>query len=92
MAEEKKTNKTQGTVESFVEIFRVFGQAVGEVFDDPQLRNKAREFADSAANSARTLVDRFKDEDVQARFKEVGKAAEEFGKNVAEIFKNEKKE
>jgi hypothetical protein len=73
-------------------MLRAFGQAIGEVFDDPELKRKAKEFADSAASSAKTLTNRFKDEDVKAKFRDVGKAAEEFGRSVADYFKKEKKE
>ena len=34
MSEEGKTNKKQ-TVDSFAEMFKSFGEAIGEVFDDP---------------------------------------------------------
>jgi [ribosomal protein S5]-alanine N-acetyltransferase len=73
-------------------MFKSFGQAVGKVFDDPELKRKAKEFADSAADSAKTMANRFKDEDVKAKFRDVGKAAEEFGKSVKDSFKKEKKE
>jgi len=33
---------------------------------------------------------RFKDEDVKDKFREVGKAAQDFGKSVAEHFKDNK--
>jgi len=84
--EDKEAGK-RGTADSFAEMFRSFGQAVGEVFNDPELKNKAKQFADSAAESAKTLAGRFKDEDVKAKFRDVGKAAEDFGKNVADKFR-----
>jgi hypothetical protein len=89
--DDKSSGKKQ-TADSFVEIFRAFGQAIGEVFDDPQLKSKAKEFADTATDSAKTLANRFKDEDVKAKFRDVGKAAEEFGKSVADHFKKGKTE
>ncbi len=49
MSKEEKTNKKQ-TADSFVEMFRVFSQVIGEVFDDFELKRKAKEFADSAAD------------------------------------------
>jgi predicted enzyme related to lactoylglutathione lyase len=80
------------TADNFVEMFRTFGEAIGQVFDDPELKRKSKEFADSAADSAKTLANRFKDEDVRAKFRDVGKAAEEFGKSVTDYFKKEKQE
>jgi uncharacterized protein len=85
--QDNKTSGKKQTADSFAEIFRTFGQAMGEVFDDPELKDKAKEFADTATDSAKTLANKFKDEDVKAKFRDVGKAAEEFGKNIEDFFK-----
>jgi ribosomal-protein-alanine N-acetyltransferase len=77
MTQKGKSDK-KTAADNFAEMFRAFGQAIGEVFDDPDLKKKAKEFADSATDSAKTLADRFKDEDVRAKFRDVGRAAEEF--------------
>jgi ribosomal-protein-alanine N-acetyltransferase len=84
----KQENKNP--VDSFAEMFEAFGIAMGKVFDDPELKEKAREFGKAASDSASTLGNRFKDEEVQAKFKEMGKAAEEFGKSVVDMFKDKK--
>lgn len=89
MAEQEK-QEDKKLVESFTEMFESFGAAMGKVFDDPALKEKAKEFGKAAADSANTLGNRFKDEDVQEKFKEVGKAAEQFGKSVADLFKEKK--
>ena len=79
-----------GPAENFAEMFKTFGQAISEVFNDPELKQKAKEFAESAADSAKTLGNRFKDEDVKDKFRDVGKAAEVFGKSIADCFKQDK--
>lgn len=89
MSPEKNTGK-KTPAENFAEMFRAFGQAISEVFNDPELKEKAKEFAESAAESAKTLGSRLKDEDVRTKFRDVGKAAEEFGKSVADYFKADK--
>lgn len=76
--------------EAFAEMFRTFGNAISEIFNDPQLKEKARDFGKSAADSAETFGKRFKDEDVKAKFKDVGRAAQEFGKSIADYFKEDK--
>jgi hypothetical protein len=91
MTEENQEHKTE-TIESFADLFKTFGQAVGDIFNDPELKKKAKEFADSASASADTLVDRLKEEDIKEKFRDVGKAAENFGKNVADIFKDKKQQ
>ncbi len=63
---------------------------MSEIFNDPELKQKAKEFAESAAESAKTFGSRFKDEDVKDKFRDVGKAAEDFGKSIADHFKKDK--
>ena len=46
-----------------------------------------KEFSESASSSAKTLVNRLKDEEVKEKFRHVGKAAEELGKSIADCFK-----
>jgi len=85
VSEEKVQEKT--AAENFGELIKAFGNAVGEIFDDPKLKEKAKEFADSATESAKIFGSRFKDEEVKAKFQGVGKAAQDFGKSVADCFK-----
>jgi len=68
-------------------MFRAFGEAISEIFNDPQLKAKAKEFGDSAANAAKTFGNRFQDDEVKAKFQEVGKAAQDFGKSITDRFK-----
>ncbi|HUV75182.1 MAG TPA: hypothetical protein VMW00_00855 [Dehalococcoidales bacterium] len=89
MSQEDKSNKKTAT-ENFSEMFKTFGDAVSEIFDDPKLKEKAKEFADSAAKSAKIFGSRFKDEEVKDKFRDVGKAAQDFGKSVADCFKADK--
>lgn len=91
MSPEEKSDKRK-PVENFAEMLRAFGRAVSEVFDDPELKKKAKEFTDSATDAATTQPSRLRDEEVKAKFREVGRAAEEFGKGVLDHFKKEKKE
>lgn len=87
-SEDKSTNKSH--LDNFTEIFTTFGAAMSEIFNDPELKKKAGEFTDTAKDSAKTLADRLKDEDVKNKFRDVGKAAEEFGKSISDIFESKK--
>jgi len=89
MPQQEKSDRKQA-VDNFVEIFTSFGQAVGEIFNDPALKEKTREFTESASASAKTLASRFKDEEVKAKFRDIGKAAQVFGKSVVDSFKDDK--
>ncbi|MBN1855678.1 MAG: hypothetical protein JW846_01840 [Dehalococcoidia bacterium] len=87
MDESSENNRSAG--ESLGQMFTAFGQAISEIFSDPELKAKAREFGDAAAQSAATLGHRFEDEDVKEKFRQAGTAAEDFGKTVSEYFKSD---
>ena len=89
MSQEAKSDKRQAA-DNFAEMFKAFGQAISEIFNDPELKKKAKEFTESASGSAKTLANRIKDEDVRNKFRDVGKAAEEFGQSIAGCFKKDK--
>jgi hypothetical protein len=76
--------------ESFADMFKEFGSAMSEIFNDPELKEKAKEFGESTAASAKTFAARFKDEDVKNKFRDVGKAAKKFGESMADYFKEDK--
>jgi hypothetical protein len=88
MPENEEGKKSPG--ESFADMFKEFGSAISEIFNDPQLKEKAREFGESASASAKVFASRFKDEDVKNKFKDVGKAAKNFGEGVADYFKDDR--
>jgi len=83
--EQKKT-----PADNLGDMFDALGDAMGHIFNDPKLKEKARDLGKAAKESAETLGERFKDEEVKAKFKDVGKAAQAFGKNVAGIFTDDK--
>ncbi len=76
--------------DSLRQMFVAFGDAFSEVFNDPELKAKAKEFGEAATDSALQLGRRFKDDDVKQRFRQAGDAAETFGRSVAEYFKSDK--
>jgi len=65
---------------------REFGNVLGEIFKDPKVREKAQEFARSTGEAVQAFIDKFKEEEVKQRFKQAGRAAEEFGQKVAKRF------
>jgi len=77
--------------ESLRQMFIALGDAFSEVFNDPELKAKAKELGDAASQSASRLGSRFKDDDVKQRFRQAGDAAETFGKSVADYFKSDRK-
>ena len=71
------------TLTGFSTIFKVYAC-------DPDLKEKAKELGRSVVESGETLGRRFQDDDVKAKFGDVGKAAQEFGKSLVDYFKPEK--
>ena len=49
MSQESEPGK-KSPAENFAEMFKAFGQAMSEIFDDPELKEKARDFVESAAD------------------------------------------
>ena len=71
-------------------MFEAFGKTVSKIFNDPELKEKAREFCKSATQSAETFGSRFRDEDIRAKFRDVGEAAQDFSKSIAAHFREDK--
>jgi len=74
--------------DSLGQMFAAFGQAIGEIFNDPEVKAKAKELGDAATASVDTLGQRLKDEDVREKLRQAGEAAEQFGHSVAEYFRS----
>ncbi len=86
----KKNVSPKSVPESFVEMVGQLGSALGEIFRDPKVKEKAQEFAKSVTETAQAFADQFKDEKVQNKFKQAGQAAQEFGEKVSNYFETEK--
>jgi len=76
--------------ESFADMMKNFGSAVAEIFNDPALKEKAKDFGESASQSAKAFAGRFKDEEVKSKFRDLGAAAKNFGESVTDYFKDDK--
>jgi len=85
--DEKKSKSNPS--DNFAEMMKDFGSAIAEIFNDPALKEKAKEFGQSATDSAQTFASRFKDEDVKKKFKDLGTTAKKFGDSVAAYFKDD---
>ncbi|MBM3700034.1 MAG: hypothetical protein FJW68_03820 [Actinobacteria bacterium] len=82
-------NPQNSPADNFAEMMKDFGGAIAEIFNDPGLKERAKEFGQSAADSAKTFASRFKDEDVKKKFKDLGITAKKFGDSVASYFKDD---
>ena len=83
----KKKQIEKAAAERFGEMLAAFGGTISEILDDPKLRKKGVEFAQSVAASAKVVESTIKDEEMRAKFRDVGKAAQDLGKSLVAHFK-----
>lgn len=62
------------------------GAAMGKIFNDPLLKEKAGDLGKAITESAETLGNRFKDPEVKVKFKEAGDSVQAIGKNISDTF------
>ena len=87
MAEKGKYNRKKAA-DDLGKVMKTFGETVGQIFNDPELREKAKEFSQSIVNSAaKVIASPSKDNEVKAKFRDVGKAAQTLGKSITDNFK-----
>ena len=87
----KKSRETKETAEKIGEMLRAFGDTVGEILDNPEVKEKAKEFAASVVDAAAKVAQsKVKDEEVRARFRNVGEAAKTLGETLEKRFKEKK--
>jgi ribosomal-protein-alanine N-acetyltransferase len=73
--------------ENLGKMLKSFGETISEIFEDPELRKKAKEFSQSVMDSAARIVEgKLKDDEAKAKFRDVGKAAQSLGKTLVERF------
>ena len=87
MAPKEKTPARNEQADALGKMLKKFGDTVSEIMEDPKLREKALEFSKSVVDAAAKFAStKIKDEDVRAKFADVGKAAQAFGKSVVDEF------
>ena len=84
----KKNKETSKAIETLAESLRVFGNTLGEIFNDPDVKEKARIFASSVVDAAAKVVEeKVKSEETKAKFRDAGKAATTLGDSIKSHFK-----
>ena len=69
------------------ELLKKFGNTVSEILNDPEVKKKAKEFAESVVDSAAKVTQsKIEDKEIRARFRNVGKAAQTLGKDLENHF------
>ena len=87
---EKESSNRSHPVEDFRAIFEAFGKAISEVFNDPELKEKAKELGNSIAKSAETFGNRFQMRMSKGNSEKQVRRLKKFGKSIANYFKANK--
>ena len=84
----KQKQDTKETAEKIGKLLKAFGASVSEILETPEVKIKATEFAESVVDAVvKTSQRKVKDEEVRARFRDVGKAAKTLGATIEKHFK-----
>jgi hypothetical protein len=84
----KQKQDSNQTAEKIGELLKAFGASVSEILETPEVKIKATEFAESVVDAVvKTSQRKVKDEEVRARFRDVGKAAKTLGATIEKHFK-----
>ncbi len=89
--DENNINENKDTSDKFAHIFEEFGNAVAEIFNDPKLKEKAKEFGEISADSTKALGERLHAEELKSRLKDVEKVADDFSQRLYRSFEDEEK-
>ena len=96
MAVKAKTKTTANAdvkkdAENLGKMIRSFGNTIAEIFDDPEIRQKAKDFSQSVIDSAARVVEsKIRSQQNKAKFRDAGRAAQSLGKTLVEHFDTEK--
>jgi len=75
--------------EALGEMMKKFGTTIGEILEDPKVKESAKEFASVVADAAARVAEKkIKAEEVRRKFRNVGKAAQTLGSSVEAHFQS----
>jgi ribosomal-protein-alanine N-acetyltransferase len=78
---------TRKAAETLGKMLKDFGNTVGEIFEDPEVKENAKKFAESVTDAAAKVIEaKVKDDEIKTRIKNVGKAAQTLGSSLEKHF------
>ncbi len=82
-------HQTKTAAEVLGGLFKDFGKTMSEILEDPQLSEKAKEFAKAVTEATVKVAEsKVKGEELRSRIRNVGKAARVLGENLEKHFKD----
>jgi len=86
-AKAKEKYDAKKDAENLGQVVRSFGEAISEIFEDPEVRKKAKDFSQSVVDAAARVVEsKIRHEEAKKKFREAGRAAQSLGKTLVEHF------
>ena len=86
----EENRETKKAIDTLGKLLRTFGDTVGEILDDPAVKEKAKEFAATVVDAAAKVAEsRINSEEKRRKIRNVGKAAQTLGRSVETHFMNE---
>ena len=83
----KTDSETKKAAEALGDLLKKFGTTVSEIFEDPKVKESAKEFAASVVDAAAKVAEsKIKAEEIRKKFRNVGKAAQTLGNSVETHF------
>lgn len=84
-----KKHDTKKAAETLGEMLKAFGATVGEILEDPKVKEAAKQFAASVVDAAAKVAESKTDtEEMRSKFRNVGKAAQTLGNSLDKNFKS----
>lgn len=85
----EKKHETKKAAETLGEMLKTFGDSVGEILDDPKVKEAAKKFAASVVDAAAKVAEsKIEAEKIRSKFRNVGKAAQALGNSLDKNFKS----
>jgi hypothetical protein len=82
-----ENRETKNAAETLGDMLKIFGNTVGEILDDPKVKESAKSFATSVVDAAAKVAEsKIKAEEMRRKFRNVGKAAQTLGSSVESHF------
>jgi len=73
--------------ESLGKMVKSFGETISEIFEDPEVRKKAKDFSQSVIDAAAKVVEsKVRKAEAKKKFRDAGRAAQSLGKTLVEHF------
>ena len=86
-AKAKGKYDAKADAERLGKVVKSFGEAISEIFEDPEVRKKAKDFSQSVVDAAARVVEsKIRHEEAKKKFRDAGRAVQSLGKTLVEHF------